>query len=163
MAAKSLTSIPITGKTKSGKKFKGTYSVDRFISKNGKTYALGTLSGKLGNRSVHRSNVAMPASVRGLTGGYMKDAVASCPVLHLVLGPLNLNLLGLKVTLGGGTAANQPIVLDITAVPGAGNLLGNLLCDVSNLLNSGGLPVQQVTGLLNILQQLLNSPGLLGL
>ena len=42
-------------------------------------------------------------------------------VLHLVLGPLDLNLLGLVVHL------NQ-VVLDITAQSGPGNLLGNLLC-----------------------------------
>lgn len=157
VAAKSLAKVPITGKTKSGKKFKGTFSVDRFVSRHGKTYALGTLTGKLGAKKVHRDNVAIPASIgNGLPGGYMKQAVASCPILHLVLGPLNLNLLGLQVNL------NQ-VVLDITAIPGAGNLLGNLLCDVSNLLNTGGLPLGQVTSLLNVVQQLLNSPGLLNL
>jgi hypothetical protein len=39
------------------------------------------------------------------------------------------------------------IVLDITAVPGAGNLLGNLLCDVANLLNNN--PTATLVGLLN--------------
>jgi hypothetical protein len=48
-----------------------------------------------------------------------------------VLGPLNLDLLGLVVTL------NQ-VNLVINAVPGAGNLLGNLLCAVAGLLNGGG-------------------------
>jgi hypothetical protein len=160
-AVTSLTSVPVTGKSGSGKAFKGTYTVDRFVSRNGKTYALGTLTGKLGQRSVKRSNVAIPVKVGSATTGGARDAAASCPVLHLVLGPLNLNLLGLHVTL------NQ-VVLDITAVPGAGNLLGNLLCSVSNLLNGGVTPpapltVPQLTGLLNIVQQLLNAPGLLGL
>jgi len=46
------------------------------------------------------------------------------------------------------------VVLDITAVPGAGNLLGNLLCAVANLLNGGGA-LQQIINLLNqILSQL---------
>ena len=53
---------------------------------------------------------------------------AGCPVLHLVLGPLNLNLLGLTIVL-------QQVTLDIVAVPGPGNLLGNLLCGLVNLLN----------------------------
>jgi len=57
---------------------------------------------------------------------------ASCPILNLVLGPLNLDLLGLTIHL------NQ-VVLNITAVPGAGNLLGNLLCAVANLLNGTNL------------------------
>lgn len=66
-------------------------------------------------------------------------AAASCPILHLVIGPINLNLLGLQIT------TNQ-IALDISAIPGAGNLLGNLLCDVANLLNS---PTQDLANLLN--------------
>lgn len=152
VAATSLVKIPISGKSKSGKKFNGTFTVDRFVSRNGKTYALGTLKGKLGQHMINRSNVAIPASIGNGTAG-AKDAAASCQILHLVLGPLNLNLLGLHVTL------NQ-VILDITAVPGAGALLGNLLCDVANLLNGGGLPLQQVTGLLNILQQVLNNPAL---
>jgi hypothetical protein len=52
-----------------------------------------------------------------------------------------LNLLGLQVNL------NQ-VVLDITAQPGSGNLLGNLLCSVAGLLNTNG-PLQQVTAALN--------------
>lgn len=52
----------------------------------------------------------------------------TCPILHLELGPLDLNLLGLRVQL------NQ-VVLDITAIPGPGNLLGNLLCAVAGLLD----------------------------
>ena len=65
----------------------------------------------------------------------------SCPILHLVIGPIKLNLLGLVVT------TNQ-IVLDITAVPGAGNLLGNLLCAVANLLNQTPAPLSEVSALL---------------
>lgn len=59
------------------------------------------------------------------------DATGSCPILALTLGPLHLNLLGLVVDL------NQ-VNLNITAQPGAGNLLGNLLCSVTNLLNANG-------------------------
>lgn len=70
----------------------------------------------------------------------------TCRVLDLVLGPIHLDLLGLVVDL------NQ-VNLDITAVPGPGNLLGNLLCAVAHLLdggNTGGL-----TGLLNLLNSIL--------
>jgi hypothetical protein len=41
-------------------------------------------------------------------------------------------------------------VLDITAQQGPGNLLGNLLCGVANLLNGG----QSLTGLANLLNNL---------
>lgn len=57
-------------------------------------------------------------------------AGAACPILNLSLGPINLDLLGLNVD-------TSPICLDITAVPGSGALLGNLLCAVANLLNGG--------------------------
>jgi hypothetical protein len=73
-------------------------------------------------------------------------AAAACPILHLELGPLDLNVLGLVIHL-------NRIVLDITAQSGQGNLLGNLLCAVANLLN-GGLPTLQ--GLLNQLIGVLN-------
>jgi hypothetical protein len=39
-------------------------------------------------------------------------------------------------------------VLDIVAQSGAGNLLGNLLCAVTNLLN-GGVALGQIVNLLN--------------
>lgn len=69
---------------------------------------------------------------------------AACPILRLELGPLDLNLLGLRVQL------NQ-VILDITAVPGAGNLLGNLLCAIAGLLN--GVNLSGVLG--DLLQRLL--------
>ena len=76
----------------------------------------------------------------------------SCQILNLVLGPLNLNLLGVVVTL------NQ-VVLNITAVPGAGNLLGNLLCAVANLLNAGG-PLANLLGQLStLLNQIIGALG----
>ena len=49
---------------------------------------------------------------------------ASCPILNLSLGPINLDLLGLNVD-------TSPSCLDITAVPGPGALLGNLRADVN--------------------------------
>lgn len=60
-------------------------------------------------------------------------AGASCPILNLALGPVDLTLLGLNVHLDN--CSNGPVTLDITAIPGAGNLLGNLLCSLANVLN----------------------------
>jgi hypothetical protein len=56
-----------------------------------------------------------------------------CPILHLSLGPVNLNLLGLQVDLDN--CANGPVTVDITAVQGPGNLLGNLLCSLTHALD----------------------------
>jgi hypothetical protein len=76
------------------------------------------------------------------------QATASCEILTLTLGPLDLNLLGLAIHL------NQ-VVLNITAVPGAGNLLGNLLCSVANLLNGGGALSSLLTTVTDLLNQIL--------
>jgi hypothetical protein len=65
-----------------------------------------------------------------------------------VLGPLDLNLLGLVVHL-------DQVVLNITAVPGAVNLLGNLLCAVANLLNSGSPLSTLLNNVVSLLNQIL--------
>jgi hypothetical protein len=63
------------------------------------------------------------------------NIAATCDILNLSLGPLDLNLLGLRVELDN--CANGPVTVDITAVQGGG-LLGDLLCGLSNLLSGGG-------------------------
>lgn len=76
----------------------------------------------------------------------------TCGILHLELGPLDLTLLGLEVVLDN--CKNGPVTVDLTAVTGKGNLLGNLLCE----LLDGGL-INLGTTLQGILNQIL---GLLG-
>ena len=90
----------------------------------------------------------MDLKVQDVTSGAAARGVsaASCDILNLVLGPLDLNILGLEVHL------NQ-VVLDIVAVSGAGNLLGNLLCAVANLLNGGGA----LSTIANLLNQILQA------
>jgi len=56
-------------------------------------------------------------------------------ILHLSVGPLHLNLLGLQVDLDN--CHNGPITVDISAQPGPGNLLGNLLGSLSHALDAG--------------------------
>jgi hypothetical protein len=69
----------------------------------------------------------------------------TCAILHLELGPLDLTLLGLNVVLDN--CANGPVTVDITAVTGRGNLLGNLLCELlgGNLINLGAT-LQNILG-----------------
>ncbi len=148
----------MTGQAQNGKQFTGQFTVTQFVTRAGKSYAVGVLTGHIGRRSIGSRTIALPAALVPASssppGSPAKPghATALCPILHLDLGPLNLNLLGLNVHL------NQ-VVLDITATSGP----GNLLCSIANLLNPGTLPISQVTGLLNILQQLLNNPALLNL
>jgi len=67
-------------------------------------------------------------------------ANAECPILNLHLGPINLNVLGLQVT-------TSEICLAVTAEHGNGNLLGNLLCDVSHALDQGTSLTDILSGL----------------
>ena len=158
-----LDKVQVTGVAKNGKKFNGSFGIQRFVVHNGKAYALGTLTGMLKGRHVTRNGVMIPAKLTGSssTGG-ARDAQASCQILHLVLGPINLNLLGLQVTLGGGPQANQPIVLDITAVRGPNNLLGNLLCDLTGALNNSGALSALAADLQQLATTLNSLVGLLG-
>lgn len=122
--------------------FAGNLNVTRFAVQNGSLVAIGTLTGTLTNTVtgvVQNVTQQITLPVTNITG--------TCDILNLVLGPLDLNLLGLQVHL------NQ-VVLNIVAQSGAGNLLGNLLCAVANLLNNNG-PLSGIVGLLNnILRQL---------
>ncbi len=155
-SATSFSRIPVTGKAKNGKAFNGHFTVSQFVTRNGKTYALGTLTGTLGTHHVTKQ-AAFPATLPASgSASPLASSSATCPVLNLTLGPLDLNLLGLTVHL------NQ-VVLNINAQSGPGNLLGNLLCSVANLLNSGSVLSSDLSGLLNIVQNLLNTPGLLSL
>lgn len=136
-AASSL-SIPVTGAaTTGGGTFAGTFNLHRFVNNNGQVVAIGTIVGTVTDANgkslgTGLQTVAIPVKSgpgTALAAAALAPAAISCPILHLDLGPLDLNLLGLTIHL-------DEVVLDITAVPGAGNLLGNLLCAVANLLNN---------------------------
>jgi len=73
----------------------------------------------------------------------------ACDIITLALGPLDLDVLGLRVAL-------SPVDLLIEAIPGAGNLLGNLLCAVAGLLD-GGLLGNLLSNLLGAVTDLLNA------
>ena len=143
--------IPVVGTTSSGGTFQGTAVITGFAVDGKNVVAVGTISGVVnGTQSVvstFTAPVALPAA--GATAPAVAQAAAACQILNLVLGPINLNVLGLVISIP------NPVVLNITAVPGAGNLLGNLLCQVVNLLNGGGA-LQQVADLLNQILGILN-------
>ena len=161
--------VPVRGFT-NGKQFNGTYRIQRFTvgklhGKNG-VYSVGILTGKFGNTHITRYNVMAPATLSNVTTKAANQPRATtCTVLHLVLGPINLSLLGLNINLGGGnippgTPATQPITLNITATQGAG-LLGDLLCGLTNGLGGSGLgaTLQQLASALNSLGALLSGGG----
>ncbi|HEX6185254.1 MAG TPA: hypothetical protein VFZ44_15320 [Pyrinomonadaceae bacterium] len=128
-------SVPVAGTTSKGGKFSGNFAVQQFKVVNNQIVAVGTLTGTIQN------------SVGNVIGTVLKTVQmianitdASCDILHLELGPLDLELLGLEVHL-------NRVVLDIDADP-TGGLLGALLCAVANLLDVGG-PLADIVALLN--------------
>jgi hypothetical protein len=129
--------------------FSGTFTPSKFSVVNGVLKATGVLKGTLTDANGTSLGTVNQTVTDSVNRSAAANATTGCQVLNLVLGPLNLNLLGLVVTL------NQ-VTLNITAVPGAGNLLGNLLCAVANLLNPGG----SLTSLSTLLNEILTALGL---
>src|SRR4030095_15567695 len=130
--------VPITGTSDKGGKFTGAFQIQQFSVVNNQIVAVGTLTGTLSN------------GVGNVIGTVLKTISlivninnSTCQILHLELGPLDLDLLGLQVHL-------NKVVLDIPADPNGG-LLGSLLCSIANLLNNGGL----LTDIVVILNQVL--------
>jgi hypothetical protein len=139
--------VPITGKAKNGKKFTGTFTIDRFARRNGALYAVGNLKGRLKHRNVKRRGVRIPVSMPTAQSAQIPPTPGACQILNLTLQPLDLNLLGLRVR-------TSRIDLRVEGVPGAGQLLGNLLCGVLGLLDPNALantPLGQLAQILNSL------------
>jgi len=149
----------VYGTTTRGRHVVGTFKPRTFVVRNGKMRAIGKLvvvtRGPGRDRKLTKYGVSMPVKRGSVSfplttspsGGKVPGLAApagSCQILDLVLGPLDLNLLGLNVHL-------DRVVLNIFATPGPGALLGNLLCAVAGLLDGSPL-----AGLLGQLSQLLN-------
>ena len=129
------TQLPVASAANSPNAFTGTLNLTRFVNNNGTVTAIGTLTGTVTDRATGASQKAATPSAFAIT------AAATCPILNLELGPLHLDLLGLVVDL-------NRVVLTIVAESGAGNLLGNLLCAVTGLLDNP-------SGLATLLNQIL--------
>jgi hypothetical protein len=123
--------------------FVGSFTPTRFTTSGRNLTVTGVLAGAFTPVGGEATAVNQVVSTT-VTGA---AARAACTILDLELGPLDLNVLGLRIQL-------NEVNLLITAVPGAGNLLGNLLCAIANLLNGGN-----TGGLATLLNRIL---GLLG-
>ncbi len=126
------TTLPVTGTLPDGTAFAGQLSNLSTSVVNGVVQLSGTISG-----------TGLPTGGTAFTAPLQDVAVTQgCSILNLDLGPLHLDLLGLVIDLA-------PVSLDITAVPGAGKLLGNLLCAVAGLLDGPGSALGGIAALLN--------------
>jgi hypothetical protein len=140
------TTANVHGKADNGAVLNGKFKINSFTQQGDQLMAIGDLTGQLSNaggpaQDVSQSGLAMPVNLQQTT--------ASCQILDLVLGPLDLNLLGLVVHL-------DTVHLNITAQPGPGNLLGNLLCAIAGLLDQTPL---NLGAILTTLQQILTALG----
>ena len=143
--------VPITGVVQNVGTIAGTFKISKFDIQNGVLVAIGQLNGTMtdtsGNVRTVVTTIAWPVADAGSADADagascdVDSAMRACNILNLVLGPLHLDLLGLVVDL-------NRVVLTITGATGAGNLLGNLLCAITGLLDAGSLG-QQVVNLLN--------------
>jgi hypothetical protein len=147
-------SAPVTGSftdTSGGQGvFAGTFTPTEFTATDTDVLATGTLTGTLTDSAgtalgTVTETISTPVQ-RGAENQTL--AAASCQILDLRLQPLDLDLLGLRVHL-------DTVHLNITAQTGPGNLLGNLLCAVTGLLDGAGA-LAQIAALLNQILAILN-------
>jgi hypothetical protein len=121
--------------------FTGTLTTTSFTLVNGVLNAVGTIAGTFTDVAGNVTTIASQAITIPLT-----SFTGTCTILTLHTGAINLSVLGLNISL-------SPIDLVITATAAPGNLLGNLLCSVAHLLDSGGT----LTTLAALLNQILGA------
>ncbi|PVG81415.1 hypothetical protein DDE18_18175 [Nocardioides gansuensis] len=147
----------VVGKTSTGDRVTGSFTPIKFVKRDGKLWVKGFLDGVVtgddGSKTLFSGIEKM--RVKKINGERITSArqaqPAVCEILHLVLGPLHLDLLGLVIDL-------SRIELRIVATPGPGNLLGNLLCAIAGLLDpgpGGGLLGNLLTQIRDLLNQIL--------
>jgi hypothetical protein len=144
--------VKVTGQDRKGHAFTGRYTIDRFARSGDRLYAVGTMRGTLGQRHVVKRDVRTRV-VRNTGGIALGQAAATCTILDLTIRPIDLNLLGLVVHL-------DRVHLLVTGETGSGNLLGNLLCGLTGILDPPALGTGQLTQLLNGLLGFLQPTGL---
>jgi hypothetical protein len=138
-------SLPVSGTLSDGGTFEGTISdLDASVNEAGDLVVSGVLNGTATDAT---------GTVTGITDQVFTttatlDQGGACDILFLDLGPIFLDLLGLPVDL-------SEITLDVNAVPGAGNLLGNLLCAITGLLDNPDGTTDAIANLLDRIFDLL--------
>jgi hypothetical protein len=89
-----------------------------------------SLNRHLHGRPLHAIRIRSRLPVITAQAAQAPPATPGCAVLDLVLGPLNLDLLGLVVDLYGPDAT-KPVEVHVTADP-AGGVLGAVFCKLAN-------------------------------
>jgi hypothetical protein len=152
-----LLTLPLAGTTHGNGGFTGTLTITNVVAQGADIFVEGVVAGTVTRSSQEPLGTIFSVPVRlPLTGNWHQVASlrpgpergivlaqSTCGVLHLSIGAVDLNVLGVVVT-------TTPITLDVsgnTAGP-----LGSLVCTILNLVTT-------VTGLLNSLTSLLGGLG----
>ena len=138
-----LTGIPVSGTLSDATNFVGTLDITG-ITRDGTDLLFSGEVFDAAGESVGEFTAVVGSLLPGEGDG---PGIGQCDILNLDLGPLFLDVLGLQVDL-------SEVHLDITAVRGPGNLLGNLLCAVAGLLDGGG-PLAALDRLLDRIDRIL--------
>jgi hypothetical protein len=157
--------LPITG-TVSGKgnaTFSGTFSIERFAARDNNTrvVAVGMVTGSIFDKSGRSIGTAVvgqvelpvqvgpgPSAAASSSSAAVAIAQVSCQVLHLDLGAVDLNVLGVQVT-------TAPITIDLTASSDNGGVLGQAICTVLEAVGTVLDLVGALNGLLGLVGGLL--------
>src|SRR5262245_13175215 len=140
----------------------GTFKIQRFARSDSGIAVVGTLTANItdtesGTARTVVTQIPLPVALEEVAVQAQTQAqTQACGSLHLVLGPLDFDLLGRQVQL-------DRVALDVTAVQGAGNLLSNQVCEISSLLGDASQAARgdasQSTRLVALLNQLLDVLG----
>jgi hypothetical protein len=179
-AAQGSLQLPVSGTAASGGSFSGTVALSRFETRGNQIVAIGFLSGTVSHKSrtlgtALVGEVLIPVTVRAggvstvkapaPTQPQLRRVVFStattapntrlvqaepCPVVDMVLGPFTVNVLGVDVAI-------QPI--DVQLEGQRGTPLGDLVCQVNELIGNVAGLVGVVNGILNLLIGLLGGLG----
>jgi hypothetical protein len=141
----------------------GTLAVQRFARTDTGVAAVGTLTLSVTDPATNAARtivtqVAMPLARQGSSTaatdtpvGQAPSIVAAsattCGTLNLALGPVDVEVLGLTLQV-------QRVAVDVSAAQGAGDQLGNLLCQIAGLLDNETAPAPLVTALNRLLDLL---------
>jgi len=135
----------------------GSFAIQRFArTTEDSVAAAGTLTLSLTDPATNAARtiitqVAMPVAKSGDTtvptgtaGQPQPIGETACGTLSMVLGPLELTLLGLSFQL-------NEVNVDVAVVAGTGERLGNLLCEVTSLIDGSARPAELVNRLNTLL------------
>jgi hypothetical protein len=106
-----------------------TYDADaQKLRIEGKLVGTATRTDGAVNRAISKRFIRTAELTSAANAAEVTTQQRECQILFLDIQPIFLDLLGLQISL-------SRVTLDITAVEGAGNLLGNLLCGLVSILD----------------------------